>query len=60
MNQKRVEKIIESKKTSGIPLKKPIFIHQWYWTAWMDKNGQLEFRNDIYNLDFDLYQKLGN
>jgi len=60
MNKQRVEKIIESKKTSGIPLKKPIFIHQWYWTSWMDKNGLLEFRNDIYNLDFDLYEKLRN
>ncbi|WP_313806467.1 murein L,D-transpeptidase [Flavobacterium sp.] len=60
MNQKRVEKILESKKTSGIPLKKPIFVHQWYWTSWMDKNGLLEFRNDIYNLDFELYEKLRN
>lgn len=60
MNEERVTKIIESKKTSGIPLKKPIFIHQWYWTSWMDKNGLLVFRNDIYNLDFELYEKLRN
>jgi L,D-transpeptidase YcbB len=59
MNKARVEKIIESKKTSGIPIKKPILIHILYWTAWMNENG-FQFRNDIYNLDFDLYQKLRN
>lgn len=59
MNKARVEKIIENKKTSGIPIKKPILIHILYWTAWMNENG-FEFRNDIYNLDFDLYQKLRN
>ncbi|MEW5674902.1 L,D-transpeptidase family protein [Flavobacterium enshiense] len=59
MNQKRVEKIIESKKTSGIPIKKPIYIHLLYWTAFMNEDG-FQFRNDIYNLDFDLYQQLRN
>ncbi|KGO96491.1 hypothetical protein Q767_06200 [Flavobacterium enshiense DK69] len=57
MNQKRVEKIIESGKTSGIPIKKFIHIHLLYWTAWMNKD-EFQFRNDIYNLDSELYQKL--
>jgi len=59
MNKKRVEKIIASGKTSGIPIKKPILIHILYWTAWMNENG-FQFRNDIYNLDSELYQKLRN
>lgn len=59
MNQKRVEKILASGKTSGIPIKKTILIHILYWTAWMNENG-FQFRNDIYNLDSDLYQKLQN
>ncbi|ESU29432.1 hypothetical protein FLJC2902T_08350 [Flavobacterium limnosediminis JC2902] len=59
MNQKRVEKLIASGKTSGIPLKKSIQIHVLYWTAWMNENG-FQFRNDIYNLDSELYQKLRN
>lgn len=59
MNKERVEKIIASKKTSGIPIKKPILIHVLYWTAWMNENG-FQFQNDIYNLDFELYQKLQN
>jgi len=59
MNKERVERIIESKKTAGIPIKKPIQIHVLYWTAWMNENG-FQFRNDIYNLDSELYQKLRN
>lgn len=59
MNQKRVDKLIESGKTSGIPIKKFIQIHLLYWTAWMN-GDEFQFRNDIYNLDSDLYQKLRN
>lgn len=56
-SKERVDKMIASNKTQSIVLKKPTFVHQLYWTAWMDKDG-LEFRNDIYDLDFELYQKL--
>ena len=45
----------------GILLKiaKKYAIYQWYWTAWSNDNS-LEFRDDIYNLDADLYAKLRN
>ena len=46
-------------KTIVIPIKEEIQIHQLYWTAWSN-NGQLNFRDDIYCLDFDLYSKLRN
>jgi murein L,D-transpeptidase YcbB/YkuD len=50
--------IIYSKKTTVLPLKEKINIHQLYWTAWMDASGVLQFRPDIYNLDDELYEKL--
>ena len=52
--------IIATKKTTSIPLKEKINIHQLYWTAWMDVDGTLQFRQDIYNLDEELYEKLRN
>lgn len=44
-------------KTIVIKVSEDIYIHQLYWTAW-ENNGILQFREDIYCLDFDLYSKL--
>jgi murein L,D-transpeptidase YcbB/YkuD len=52
--------VIFTKKTTVLALKEKINIHQLYWTAWMDADGTLEFRTDIYNLDDELYEKLRN
>jgi murein L,D-transpeptidase YcbB/YkuD len=44
-------------KTIVVKVTEDIFIHQLYWTAW-ETNGILNFREDIYCLDADLYTKL--
>lgn len=44
-------------KTIVIKVNEAILIHQLYWTAW-ETNGILNFREDIYCLDANLYSKL--
>jgi murein L,D-transpeptidase YcbB/YkuD len=44
-------------KTIVIRVNENILIHQLYWTAW-ENRGVLNFREDIYCLDADLYSKL--
>lgn len=44
-------------KTIVIRVPDAIFIHQLYWTVWESK-GELQFREDIYCLDAELYSKL--
>lgn len=44
-------------KTITIKVLDEILIHQLYWTAW-EQNGKLQFREDIYCLDQELYSKL--
>jgi murein L,D-transpeptidase YcbB/YkuD len=46
-------------KTIVVKISDDILIHQLYWTAWLEKNS-LQFREDIYCLDSDLYNKLRN
>lgn len=58
-NSDKLNEMIAEGETEKIYLKNTNNVHQLYWTAWMDKNG-LQFRNDIYNLDKVLYQKLRN
>ncbi len=58
-NMGKIKEKTNEKDPKTITLKIPdeIFVHQLYWTAWEDKNI-LNFRNDIYCLDFYLYSKL--
>ena len=45
---------VNSKKTRTILLSDPINIHILYWTAWVDKDGMVNFRDDIYERDRQL------
>jgi len=45
---------VDSKKTRTILLSDPMNIHILYWTAWVDKNGTVNFRDDIYGRDRQL------
>jgi L,D-transpeptidase YcbB len=56
-DRKRLDEMVANGETQYVGLKKTVPIHQLYWTAWMDKDG-MQFRNDIYNLDKTLYDKL--
>lgn len=41
-----------------VKLKKPVPVIITYYTAWVDENGLLNFRDDIYNHDRDLASKM--
>ncbi len=56
-NLEKITETLQSEKTKQIKLKKDVDIHILYWTAWSEKKI-LIFRDDIYNLDADLYRKL--
>jgi len=45
---------VDSKKNRAISLPAPINIHILYWTAWVDKDGITQFREDIYGRDRQL------
>ncbi len=39
-------------------LERPLPVHVLYWTAWVDDNDRVNFREDIYGRDRDLLQAL--
>ena len=53
-----LESAIENGKNQAIVLKQPIPVHLLYWTAWVDADGTVHFRDDIYNRDLPLDQAL--
>jgi murein L,D-transpeptidase YcbB/YkuD len=42
-SQRRVEQVVH------LPTSIPV--HLWYWTSWVDDNGIVHFRKDVYDRD---------
>lgn len=56
-NDEKIAKIIETRKTVSYTIKQNINHYQLYYTSWV-ANNKLIFRDDVYNLDFELYCKM--
>ena len=50
-NRDKILAAINSSKTQIVWIPKPIAIHILYWTAWVDGDGTVHFRDDIYERD---------
>lgn len=50
-NESAISAAIAAGKTTTVPLKAPIPVHLVYDTAWVEPDGTVHFRDDIYNLD---------
>ena len=58
-NLEKITATLQNEKTKFVKIKKDVAFHLLYWTAWSE-NNKLIFRDDIYNLDANLYSKLRN
>ncbi|AZO95325.1 L,D-transpeptidase family protein [Halocella sp. SP3-1] len=57
-DEEEVAEIIRLNKRKVINLKEKIPIYLVYLTSWVDENGIIQHRDDVYNLDQELYEKL--
>ncbi len=51
---RKIVEAMEGGKTRTVPLPEPVPIHVLYRTAWVDEDGNVQFRNDIYRSDAEL------
>ena len=54
----KIEKAMNSGKEQFVKLKKSVPVVITYFTAWVDENGQLNFRDDVYKHDAATSQRL--
>lgn len=54
----RIEEAMAEDETLRVLLDEPLPVHIFYRTAWVDGEGRLQFRNDIYQRDAVLYTAL--
>ena len=55
------EKIVSAMNQTtekSVKLKKPVPVFIIYYTAWVDESGQVNFRDDVYNHDSELMNKM--
>jgi murein L,D-transpeptidase YcbB/YkuD len=54
----KIEKAMNSGKEKFVKVKNPVPVLITYYTAWVDEEGQLNFREDIYGHDAQLNKKM--
>lgn len=54
----RISEAMAGNEEKHVKLKKPVPVIITYYTAWVDENGLLNFRDDIYNHDSDVEKKM--
>ncbi len=54
----RIDKVVESRKTTRVNLENPITVMLLYWTAEVDEDGTVYFRKDVYNRDAQIIEGL--
>lgn len=57
-SKESIDAAIEPDKEKGVALKDPIPVLIVYYTAWVDEENQLQFREDIYGHDSDVARRL--
>jgi len=57
-NEEKVDAVLQTDKEFGIQVKPTVPVYIVYFTSWVDSAGQLNFRNDIYNLDNQLSDEI--
>ena len=57
-NEESIDKVMHGGKEKYVTLKESIPVYITYFTTWIDKEGQLNFRNDIYQHDAKLAKEI--
>ena len=53
LGSERLQELFEATVPEQIPIK-PLPVHIQYWTAWVEPEGSVHFRRDVYFRDIDL------
>lgn len=53
-----IERAIAQGREQTVALPRPMPVHLLYWTAWIDVDGTLQFRDDIYDRDVPVLREL--
>jgi murein L,D-transpeptidase YcbB/YkuD len=58
--REKILAVINTSKTQIVLMREPIAVHVLYWTAWVDEDDTVQFRDDIYGRDKLLTEALSD
>jgi murein L,D-transpeptidase YcbB/YkuD len=58
-DEARVQAVLASDSEQWVTLPAPVPLHVAYWTAWVEDDGTVQFRDDLYGRDRVLAAALG-
>jgi L,D-transpeptidase YcbB len=59
-DQGAIDRVLRSGKTRNVLLHEPIPVLLLYWTSWVDPDGRVNFRHDLYDRDKAVQRELAN
>lgn len=59
-NEQKITEAMHAGKEKYITLTVPVQVYITYFTAWVDRSGQLNFRDDVYKRDERLYSMISD
>lgn len=57
-SREKIDRVVSEAEPRTVLLPEPVPVHIQYWTSWVDSEGRLQFRNDLYNRDARLIDQL--
>jgi len=57
-DETKIEEAMNAENERYVKLKEPVTVFITYYTAWVDENGKLNFREDIYDHDEEIERKM--
>ncbi|SNC66199.1 Murein L,D-transpeptidase YcbB/YkuD [Marinobacter sp. es.048] len=57
-SREKIDRLVSRAEPQTVVLPEPVPVHIQYWTSWVDNDGRLQFRNDLYNRDARLIDQL--
>lgn len=60
LSVEKMKSVFDSGRETTVHLDRPIPVHLLYWTAWVDSDGLVHFRHDIYERDRRLIEALNS
>jgi murein L,D-transpeptidase YcbB/YkuD len=50
--QARIDSMVASGRPNTLRIDPPVPVSLQYWTAWVDERGEVQFRDDVYRMDY--------
>jgi L,D-transpeptidase YcbB len=57
-SREKIDRVVSEAEPRTVLLPEPVPVHIQYWTSWVDSQGRLQSRNDLYNRDARLIDQL--